>query len=113
MEDEKIIYLECYSGISGDSDGGVPFWILAQTESAGRMRWQAHVDGYDQDRLGEPSKCGIDACDFDDPGRAPRCMTMSIITTSARAPSSRRDDHDHCHDTSIITVITMMNIANP
>ena len=75
---KKILYLECYSGISGDMtvaallDLGVDEGFLRKALDS------LNLEGYGI-KIGRTSKCGIDACDFD------------VILDSEH-------HHDHSHD---------------
>lgn len=80
---ENILYLECFSGISGDMtvaallDLGVDFQTLKQSLDS------LNLEGYEisQSRL---TKCGIDACHFQ----------VKLEDTS---PPSNHSHHDHSH----------------
>lgn len=60
----KSLYLECYSGISGDMTVAALLDLGAREEALRKALDALHVDGY-QIRIGRTKKCGIDACDFD------------------------------------------------
>lgn len=61
---EKILYLECYSGISGDMTAGALLDLGADKERLLRALESLHVGGYHL-HFGRAAKCGIDAYDFD------------------------------------------------
>ncbi|POP32084.1 nickel pincer cofactor biosynthesis protein LarC [Lactonifactor longoviformis] len=61
---DKLLYLECYSGISGDMTVGALLDLGASEEVLRRELAKLPVTGYDL-RVGRTKKCGIDACDFD------------------------------------------------
>lgn len=61
---EKILYLECYSGISGDMTAGALLDLGADKERLLRALESLHVGGYHL-HFGRTAKCGIDAYDFD------------------------------------------------
>ena len=61
---EKILYLECYSGISGDMTVGALLDLGASRERLEKALESLHVDGYHL-HFGRTKKCGIDAYDFD------------------------------------------------
>lgn len=60
----KILYLECYSGISGDMTVGALLDLGASRERLEKALESLHVDGYHL-HFGRKLKCGIDAYDFD------------------------------------------------
>ena len=73
----KILYLECYSGISGDMTVAA-LLDLTKKEALLRSALESlHVDGYTI-KTGRREKCGIDAASFD------------VIL--------EEDNHDHHHD---------------
>lgn len=61
---EKILYLECYSGISGDMTVGALLDLGASREHLERAIKSLGIDGY-RLSFGRKKKCGIDAYDFD------------------------------------------------
>ena len=61
---EKILYLECNSGISGDMTVGALLDLGASRERLERGLKSLKVDGYHL-HFGRTKKCGIDAFDFD------------------------------------------------
>lgn len=62
--DEKILYLECQSGISGDMTVGALLDLGASRERLECALASLGVDGYHL-HFGRTKKCGIDAFDFD------------------------------------------------
>ena len=61
---ERILYLECYSGISGDMTVGALLDLGASRQRLEKALESLHVDGYHL-HFGRKKKCGIDAYDFD------------------------------------------------
>lgn len=61
---DKLLYLECYSGISGDMTVGALLDLGAREEILRRELAKLPVAGYEL-KVGRAKKCGIDACDFD------------------------------------------------
>ena len=61
---KKTLYLECFSGISGDMTVGALLDLGADPEVLKASLDQLKVEGYEI-RIGRTAKCGIDACDFD------------------------------------------------
>ena len=85
---KKILYLECYSGISGDMTVASLLDLGADRKVLEDALASLHVDGY-QIRIGRTCKCGIDACDFD-----------VILDESACVPGHEHEhghEHDHGH----------------
>lgn len=64
MEKEKILYLECYSGISGDMTVGALLDLGASRERLTAELEKLGIGGYHL-HFGRTQKCGIDAYDFD------------------------------------------------
>ena len=60
----KTLYLECYSGISGDMTVGALLDLGAREETLREALEALPLKGYEI-RIGRTKKCGIDACDFD------------------------------------------------
>ena len=61
---ENTLYLECYSGISGDMTVAALLDLGASEQTLRETLDSLRVDGY-QIRVGRVKKCGVDACDFD------------------------------------------------
>ena len=60
----KTLYLECYSGISGDMTVGALLDLGAREEVLREALEALPLKGYEI-TIGRTKKCGIDACDFD------------------------------------------------
>lgn len=60
----STLYLECYSGISGDMTVGALLDLGAREEILRRELAKLPVAGYEL-KVGRAKKCGIDACNFD------------------------------------------------
>ncbi|MGB4587821.1 MAG: nickel pincer cofactor biosynthesis protein LarC [Clostridiaceae bacterium] len=63
MED-KTLYLECFSGISGDMTVAALLDLGANKETLLSALDSLNIQGF-KIRIGRTQKCGIDACDFD------------------------------------------------
>lgn len=59
-----MLYLECYSGISGDMTVAALLDLGADRKKLEEGLASLHVDGYEI-RIGRRVKCGLDACSFD------------------------------------------------
>ncbi|MBS6517058.1 MAG: nickel pincer cofactor biosynthesis protein LarC [Clostridium sp.] len=81
MEKEKILYLECYSGISGDMTVGALLDLGASREHLTEELGKLGIGGYHL-HFGRTQKCGIDAYDFD-------------VHLEEEAHDHH---HDHCHE---------------
>ncbi len=79
---EQTLYLECYSGISGDMTVAALLDLGADEKSLLEGLQSLKVDGY-QIKIGRKAKNSIDACDFD------------VILTSN---PHHHIGHDHGHD---------------
>lgn len=82
----KVLYLECFSGISGDMTVGALLDLGADKEVLMQALDSLHVDGYEV-KIGRSSKCGIDACDFD-----------VLIPEQPEYDEGHMHDHEHHHD---------------
>lgn len=60
----KTLYLECYSGISGDMTAAALLDLGATEENLRKTLEKLPLDGYEL-RIGRVQKSGLDACDFD------------------------------------------------
>jgi uncharacterized protein (TIGR00299 family) protein len=61
---KKALYLECYSGISGDMTVAALLDLGADEETLKESLDSLNVKGYGI-KIGRTEKCGIDACNFD------------------------------------------------
>ena len=84
--DKKTLYLECYSGISGDMTVAALLDLGADEEVLRKSLESLNVDGY-KIKIGRTQKCGIDACDFD-----------VILDHNHQHDHDHNHDHDHQHD---------------
>lgn len=87
-ENEKILYLECNSGISGDMTVGALLDLGADREKLEKLLESLGVGGYHL-HFGRTKKCGIDAFDFD-----------VHLEEDGHGHHHGHDhhDHDHSHD---------------
>ena len=82
MEKEKILYLECYSGISGDMTVGALLDLGASRKRLMEELEKLGIGGYHL-HFGRTQKCGIDAYDFD---------------VHLEEEDHGHEDHGHSHD---------------
>lgn len=83
----KTLYLECYSGISGDMTVAALLDLGASEEVLRDTLKSLHVDGYEL-RIGRVNKCGVDACDFD-----------VILKEEHKESHHHHHEHSHVHRT--------------
>jgi uncharacterized protein (TIGR00299 family) protein len=87
---KKTLYLECFSGISGDMTVGALLDLGADQEVLKQALDSLNVEGY-AIKIGRTSKCGIDACDFD-------VMIPSQPDYDEGHHHDHEHDHEHHHD---------------
>ena len=86
--DEKILYLDCASGISGDMTVGALLDLGASREKLVRALDSLGVSGYHL-HFGRTKKCGIDAYDFDVSDFRSSLLAVSWVVSLLR-PRQRR-----------------------
>lgn len=83
---KKTLYLECYSGISGDMTVASLLDLGASQDLLMEVLKSLNVYGYEI-KIGRRQKCGIDACDFD------------VILEGGHVHNhEHHHDHEHSHD---------------
>ena len=85
--DEKILYLDCASGISGDMTVGALLDLGASREKLVRALDSLGVSGYHL-HFGRTKKCGIDAYDFD----------VHLEEEEHHHEHEHGHEHEHSHD---------------
>lgn len=90
MEKEKILYLECYSGISGDMTVGALLDLGASRERLTAELEKLGIGGYHL-HFGRTQKCGIDAYDFD-------VHLEGHEHDHEHGHDHHHGDHEHTHD---------------
>ncbi len=85
MGEKKTLYLECYSGISGDMTVAALLDLGATEENLRRTLGQLPVKGYEIG-VGRVSKCGLDACGFD-----------VVLTEEAHHHGHHGEAENHAH----------------
>ena len=91
---EKILYLECYSGISGDMTVAALLDLGANQQKLIEGLKSLNVDGY-QIEIGRRAKNSIDACDFN------VILEAENGTTSDHNPME--NEHHHHGESHTIT----------
>ena len=100
--DEKILYLDCASGISGDMTVGALLDLGASREKLVRALDSLGVSGYHL-HFGRTKKCGIDAYDFDvhleeEEHHHDHEHSHDEHNHSHDEHNHSHDEHDHSHD---------------
>lgn len=88
-KEEKWLYLECYSGISGDMTVGALLDLGASRKVLEDALQSLGVEGYHL-HFGRKLKCGIDAYDFD--------VHLEDEAENGHDHSHGEDAYDHDHD---------------
>ncbi|RBP44148.1 LarC family nickel insertion protein [Garciella nitratireducens] len=83
---DKILYLECYSGISGDMTVSALLDLGADQEGLKKSLESLNLEGYHIE-IGRRKKCGIDACFFD-----------VILEGEEHHYEHTHDHHDYSHE---------------
>lgn len=98
-----MLYLECYSGISGDMTVAALLDLGASREKLEKGLASLRVDGY-QVKIGRRSKCGIDACCFDvelsgeEDGHSHDYVEFAHEGHVHFHDGHAHGAHSHCHD---------------
>ena len=89
----KTLYLECYSGISGDMTVGALLDLGAREEALREALEALPLNGYEI-TIGRTKKCGINACDFD--------VILEEEAHEHHGGKAHAHEHEaeHCHDHS-------------
>ncbi len=87
---KKILYLECFSGISGDMTVGALLDLGADREVLEKSLESLNVDGYEI-HIGRTKKCGLDACDFDVQ------IPSQPDYDEGHGHHHHGEEHGHCH----------------
>lgn len=85
MNEKKTLYLECYSGISGDMTVAALLDLGATEENLRAVLDKIALDGYEI-RIGRVQKGGVDACDFD------------VILEEEAQEEHSHEEHVHHHE---------------
>lgn len=85
MSETKTLYLECYSGISGDMTVAALLDLGATEENLRKTLEKLKVDGYEI-KIGRVQKNGLTACDF------------NVILESEKHDAEHQHAHDHHHE---------------
>ncbi len=95
--DEKILYLDCASGISGDMTVGALLDLGASREKLVQALDSLGVSGYHL-HFGRTKKCGIDAYDFDVHLEEEEHHHDHDHNHEHSHDHEHHHDHDHTHD---------------
>lgn len=96
----KTLYLECYSGISGDMTVAALLDLGADKEALERVLASLPVEGFET-KISRVKKSGIDACDFDvilDAKIDGQDHDMEYLHGHDHAAEHNHDHDDHMHD---------------
>lgn len=98
---ENTLYLECYSGISGDMTVAALIDLGADQEVLKSALKSLKVDGFDI-KISRVLKSGIDVCDFDvilDSGHENHDHDMEYLYGKDQAVHNHHgEDHEHTHE---------------
>lgn len=86
---KKSLYLECYSGISGDMTVAALLDLGVDQEKLGKALGSLPLDGFST-RISRVNKAGIDACDFD--------VVLEEENHDHDMEYLHGHEHDHGHD---------------
>ena len=96
----KTLYLECYSGISGDMTVAALLDLGADKEVLERVLASLPVEGFET-KISRVKKSGIDACDFDvilDAKIDGHDHDMEYLHGHEHTAEHKHDHDDHMHD---------------
>lgn len=96
----KKLYLECYSGISGDMTAGALLDLGANRDRLLHTLSTIPAKGFDV-KISTVQKSGINACDFDvilDEDNHDHDMTYLYGTEEELSHTHEEHDHEHDHD---------------
>lgn len=96
-----ILYLECYSGISGDMTIGALLDLGASKEVLENALSSMKIDGYHL-HFGRKKKCGIDAYDFD--------VELEDKHTHHSHGQEKDHVHEHRHLSDILKIIEELKV---
>lgn len=96
---DNILYLECFSGISGDMTVAALLDLGADKEVLLEGLKSLNVDGY-KIEISRVKKCGIDSCDF------------NVILENEEYNHSHHHHHEHRNILDIYKIIENSNITN-
>ena len=100
MSENKILYLDCASGISGDMTVAALLDLGANEKGLLEMLHSLPLTGWDV-QISRVKKSGIDACDFKvilDPEHENHDHDMAYLHGQEYHEHKHEHDHDHPHD---------------
>ncbi|MGN0293441.1 MAG: nickel insertion protein, partial [Lachnospiraceae bacterium] len=95
--EEKMLYLECYSGISGDMVVGALLDLGADEDILRHTLDQLQLPGYEIN-ISRTKKNGIDACSFDVSLPGNPCYDEGHGMTAETCISGAGHEHSHGHE---------------
>ncbi|MFI3116295.1 MAG: nickel insertion protein, partial [Clostridia bacterium] len=94
---EQILYLECFSGISGDMSVASLLDLGADEKVLREALDSLNVDGYEIE-IKRVQKCGIDACSFDVILESEEEHKHSHKCCGNHGHEHHENDHGHTHE---------------
>ena len=111
----KKLYLECYSGISGDMTVASLLDLGADEEVLNRALHSLGVDGFET-KISRVLKSGLDACDFDvilDKKHENHDHDMAYLHGNSHTHNHENHSHHHDHEQrGLLDIIQIIDNAD-